>query len=277
MQSSQHVGDVRAEDPLIGMQLIQDDEPQLLPERLPGPVVREKRQVQEVGVADENLGRIGLELRPAVGRRVAIQDLGPDARPLREELPEGLQLVLLERLGGKQEQGAGLGVAEQVLQDGKLIRQALPGRRPGDDQDVPAGPGVRHGVDLVGVEPLDADLLQGLPERRGERGRQIGKAWRPGRNLLDVDQVAAALAAACQALEETLQGRRRAPGWGHPGGRARHARSSLTRAPEETARKTVASPDTVPMMFTGLAARGRSSVLAGVRPKKMQKAVPGGQ
>jgi hypothetical protein len=167
-------------------------------------VVREKRQVQEIGVADENLGRIGLELRPAVGRCVAVQDLGPDAGPAREELPEGLELVLLERLGGKQEEGAGLGVAEQVLQDGKLIRQTLPGCRPGDDQDVPAGPGERHGVDLVGVEPLDADLLQSLPEWLGERGSQVGKARRPGGDLLDVDEVAAGLAAACQPLEETF-------------------------------------------------------------------------
>ena len=230
MQSAQDVGDVGAEDPLIGVQLIQDDEPQSLPERLPGSVVREKREVQEVGVADENLGRIGLELRPAVGRRVAVQDLGPDARSPREELPEGLQLVLLQRLGGKQEQGAGLGVREQVLQDGKLIGQALPGGRPGDDQDVPAGPGERHGVDLVGVEPLDADLLQGLPERLGERGRQIGETRRPGGNLLDVDQVAAALAAACQALEETLQGRGRAAGR-----RATRAGGRVTPAPASPA------------------------------------------
>jgi hypothetical protein len=41
--------------------------------------------------------------------------------------------------------------------------------------------------------------------------------------------------------------------------------------------KTVASPTTVPMMLTALAARGRLSVLAGVGPKKMQNAVPGGQ
>jgi hypothetical protein len=61
-------------------------------------------------------------------------------------------------------------VAEQVLQDGELIRQTLPGGRPGDDQDVPAGPGKRYGVNLMGVEPVDADLLQGLPERLGERG-----------------------------------------------------------------------------------------------------------
>jgi hypothetical protein len=41
--------------------------------------------------------------------------------------------------------------------------------------------------------------------------------------------------------------------------------------------KTVASPVTRPNTFTPLAARGSSPVLAGVRPKKMQKALPGGQ
>jgi len=33
----------------------------------------------------------------------------------------------------------------------------------------------------------------------------------------------------------------------------------------------------LPIRLTGPAARGRSSVLAGVRPKKIQKAFPGGQ
>ena len=83
--------------------------------------------MQEVGVADENVGRIRLELRPAVGRRVAVQDLGPDARPAREELSEGLELVLLQGLGGKQEEGAGLGVGGAgVSRTGSWYARLLP-------------------------------------------------------------------------------------------------------------------------------------------------------
>jgi Tfp pilus assembly protein FimV len=118
----------------------------------------------------------------------------------------------------------------------------------------------------VGVQPLDAGLAQWLAQRLGQGRIEVGEARLAGRDLFEVDQVTAAPPPVDQPPEESVQGREIAAPGEEPGGRTRHARSSLTRAPEETVRKTVASPDTVPMMFTGLAARGRSSVLAGVRP-----------
>src|SRR6266542_2677853 len=48
--------------------------------------------------------------------------------------------------------------------------------------------------------------------------------------------------------------------------------SSRTAVPERTRRNTVASPRTRPITLTGLAAQGASPLLAGVGPKKMQKA-----
>jgi len=164
-----------------------------------------------------------------------------------------------------------------MLQDGKLIRQTLARGRSRDHQDIAAGPDRGDSVCLVGVEPLDARLAQRRGERLGERWVEIGKARVSGGDFLDVHHVAATPPAARQALEEALQGRDRIAAGEDRSGRVAHARSNLTRAPDETARKAVASPTTLPMMLTGLAARGRSSVLAGVRPKKMQKAVPGGQ
>jgi len=118
MQPPQDVGDVGAEDPLVRVQLVQDDKLEALPERLPGRMVRQEREMEQVGIADENVRRLLLELRPTVGRRVAVQDLGPDPRSPREELSEGLQLVLFQGLGRKQEEGAGVGIASQGLQDG---------------------------------------------------------------------------------------------------------------------------------------------------------------
>jgi len=53
--------------------------------------------------------------------------------------------------------------------------------------------------------------------------------------------------------------------------------SSVTRVPARTFLNTVASPLTRPTTFTGLAGRISSPRLAGVGPKKMQKAWPGGQ
>ena len=47
--------------------------------------------------------------------------------------------------------------------------------------------------------------------------------------------------------------------------------------PERTFLKAVASPTTRPKTLTGLAGRISVPRLAGVGPKKMQKAEPGGQ
>jgi hypothetical protein len=50
-----------------------------------------------------------------------------------------------------------------------------------------------------------------------------------------------------------------------------------TGVPSRTCRKTVASPSTRPTTLTGLAGRISLPCEAGVGPKKMQKADPGGQ
>ena len=51
----------------------------------------------------------------------------------------------------------------------------------------------------------------------------------------------------------------------------------VTLSPSRTFRNSVTSPLTFANTFTGLAARGLSPLLAGVRPKKMHSAFPGGQ
>src|SRR5262249_36629948 len=56
-----------------------------------------------------------------------------------------------------------------------------------------------------------------------------------------------------------------------------HARSTRTTVPARTFLKRAASPTIRPNTLTGLARRLSSPRLAGVRPKKMQNADPGGQ
>src|SRR3990170_7299284 len=53
-------------------------------------------------------------------------------------------------------------------------------------------------------------------------------------------------------------------------------RPSRSVSPSRTLRNSFASPSTRPRRFTGLAALGVAPELAGVGPKKMQKALPGG-
>src|SRR5262249_40040426 len=60
-------------------------------------------------------------------------------------------------------------------------------------------------------------------------------------------------------------------------GRRGQARSTRTAVPPPTDGKAVASPAIPRNRFTGLAGRISSSWLAGVGPKKMQNADPGGQ
>ncbi len=170
-----------------------------------------------------------------------------------------------------------LRLSQEALQDRELVREALPRGRTGDDEDVLAGPGEPDGFGLVRVEPIDPGRPQRLLKRLGQRRIRVRVAGAAGGDELDVDQVSAPTLVRKDRLEEAVQ-RLDPDAVGDRGlGRRLHARSRLTFVPEGTALKTVASPVTLPMMFTALAARGRLSVLAGVRPKKMQKAVPGGQ
>jgi hypothetical protein len=54
-------------------------------------------------------------------------------------------------------------------------------------------------------------------------------------------------------------------------------RSIFTVVPDRTDLNAVGSPETRPKTLTGLAGRISDPVLAGVGPKKMQNALPGGQ
>src|SRR5262245_21275505 len=62
-----------------------------------------------------------------------------------------------------------------------------------------------------------------------------------------------------------------------PHRRSAQARSILIVVPERTFLNTRGSPSTLPNTLTGLAGRISSPRLAGVGPKKMQNAEPGGQ
>jgi HAMP domain-containing protein len=136
------------------------------------------------------------------------------------------------------------------------------------------------GASHARLEERIRDATRDLARRQRE-AEELARVARTLTEDLDVHQVSAACLAGKQTPEEVVQCLEVSavrPGVGRDaGGRVAHTRSSRTRVPEETALKTVASPWIRPRIFTALAARGFSSVLAGVRPKKMQKAPPGGQ
>ena len=115
-QPPQQVGDVRAEDPAVGVDLVEDDVRQVREEGLPLRVEGQHPDVEHVRVGDHDVRRHGADLRAPVRRGVAVVDLGGDA-PLeaarRGELAERAELVLLERLDREEIERPRLGPARR--------------------------------------------------------------------------------------------------------------------------------------------------------------------
>ena len=148
-------------------------------------------EVQHVGVGDQDVGGIGLDLPPSRAGCVAVVDRGahrtaragkgvrsrdhPAATRHRAgEILQPLQLILRQRLVGKQVQSAGSRPRERRLQGREEIDQALAARRRRDDEDVGAG---AHPVDRLGlviVESGDPEVAEGPLDGFGKGRRQRG-------------------------------------------------------------------------------------------------------
>ena len=176
-QPAQDVRDVAAEHAAVGVQLVDDDDPDLLEELEPLRVMREDRGVEHVRVRDHDLpGRA--DGRPDRRRRVAVVRRRRDRERARPgELGELRDLVLAERLRREEEERARRRVLRQRLQDRQRVAQRLArgGRR--DDDDVLAGMDRLDGLRLVAVQrgdpavlqPADDARVQPRRERRGDR------------------------------------------------------------------------------------------------------------
>ena len=101
-------------------------------------------------------------------RRVAVIDGGGEKREGQGgvQLLEGLELVLLQRLQGKEIQGVAPGFGQERFQYRQIINQRLAAGRGRGHQQVLPGPDGRQGLPLVGVEPGNPQALQGLQHRR---------------------------------------------------------------------------------------------------------------
>ncbi len=182
-EAPQDVGHVAAEDPAVGVRLVDDDEAQLFEELVPLRVVRQDGGVEHVRVGDHDLA--GGADRLADGRRrVAVVDARREVDACR--LGEGTQagqLVLSEGLGREQVERPRRRVVEHGLQHGQVVAQGLARRRRGDDTGVQPGMQQLERLRLVAVERLDAARPQAGPqpliEPRRER-TQVGLARRQG-------------------------------------------------------------------------------------------------
>jgi hypothetical protein len=93
--------------------------------------------------------------------RVAVVDRV--AQEVASELRELARLVLGERLGRVEVEGARGGIGRQGVEHGQVERERLPAGRAGGDNGVPA-PGTLECVRLVGPERLDSGADQRLAQ-----------------------------------------------------------------------------------------------------------------
>ena len=132
---------MRAEDPAVGVALVDHHELQPAQERRPAPVPRQQRAVQHVRVAEQPPA---VPARPVacVHRGVAVQRGRPHVG--QAERVEGPQLVGRERLGRRQVERGGPGVRGEPGEHGQLVDERLARRRAGGHHDVLAGVGQRR-------------------------------------------------------------------------------------------------------------------------------------
>ena len=167
-QAPQHLGHVAAHDAPVGVDFI--DHHELEPGKKAGPrgVVRHKPHVEHVRVGDEHMRRVRLDGLALRRRRVAVINGRGQGRggQGRVQLLEGLQLVLLQGLQGKQIQGVAPGFGQERFQYRQIIDQRLAAGRGGGHQQVLPRPDGGQGLPLVGVEPGNPQTLQGRQHHR---------------------------------------------------------------------------------------------------------------
>ena len=205
-QPPQDVGHVAPEHAPVGVELIDDDHPELLEQLEPLGVVGQDRRVEHVRVGDHDLAgrsdgrsdrRRGV---PVVGGSGHAQVRGP------RELGELGHLVLAEGLGGEQEQRSCGRVVGQCLERRQGVAQRLARRGRGHHDDVLAG---ADGLDrgrLVDVQLGDPAAGQAAHDPRVEPVGQGSRQRRPGRDHLVMEDPAGERRLGEDPVEDRLDG-----------------------------------------------------------------------
>jgi hypothetical protein len=179
LEPAEHEGHVAAEDAAIGVQLVHDDVAEMTEETRPLRVLRQDAGVEHVGIGEDDV-RLVAELLPGRGRGVAVVHARvQQARELDAALGEpgeALQLVLGERLRGKEVERGGAGLVLQPFEHRDVVAETLAARGPGHDDGVAARAQGLDRTHLVRVEPLDPLALEGGPQAVRQRRLEIAVA-----------------------------------------------------------------------------------------------------
>ena len=187
-QTAQHVGDVAAEDPAVDVGLVDDDVAQVEEQVGPALVVGQEAHVEHVGVGQQQAPPLAGHASRRRGR-VAVVDGQLDLAARHGAQPA--DLVLGERLGGVEVEGAGVGLGQQSVEHGQVEAHALARGGAGGDDEVLAALGHVPGRPLVQPERAHALSAESLGEQGVEAGRQgrraafVGRAHDVGFDLLE--------------------------------------------------------------------------------------------
>ena len=172
-QPADHVGDVRAEHPAVGVGLVDDDPLEVCEEIPPAPVVGQDSDVEHVGVAQHEVASPAYG-RPLVLRRIAVVDRVAEVR--RVQGRQGAGLVLSERLGRVQVERPALRITGDRVENRQVEGERL-ARSRGRGHHHSAAVCRLEGVGLVAEQGPDARCPQRPGERRLEPpGQRYGPA-----------------------------------------------------------------------------------------------------
>ena len=102
------------------------------------------------------------------------------SRIVADQFEQSFELVLRQRLGGKQIERAGVRIGERRFQNRQVVAERLAAGGAGDDDEVPPGPRRFERRHLMRIELLDPARREQPHERLGER--RSGSANRPARS-----------------------------------------------------------------------------------------------
>jgi hypothetical protein len=177
---------VRAEDAAEGVGFVDDHQRQVPQERAPALMARQDALVEHVGVGEHEVG-VAPHHGPLLRRCVAVVGGGADAG--EREGADRAELIVGERLGGGQVQRGAVALAEQGLEHGELVAEALAAGGPRGDHHVGAGARQGDRLGLVAPQLLDPSCPQSAEQDVGEVVGQLDPACPPGRQSLDMDEL----------------------------------------------------------------------------------------
>ena len=177
-----------AEHAAIGVQLVEDDVAQVFEDARPLRVVRQDAGVQHVRVREDDVAAFANGFARVAGR-VAV--VGEDAELIveaRGEVVELGELILRERLGGEEVEGARVGVFKNGVEDREVVAERFPGGGGSDDDEVFSGAGEVGRGGLVRIELVDPFGAVGRGKLRADPGWHCGGtvASRAGMCLIEV-------------------------------------------------------------------------------------------